>query len=138
MELEIIRMWKESGNDTVESNTEGSLPYSSYDFIEKNKLITIPYLTFISGLTFIGTFGNMLVLGTLIINKASIFQIILNISYYYLNISNGAHNHVRNFFVVSEKYHTLFMPFKYICKGKVSNTRKIYNCLCNLLLLSKK
>ena len=75
MELEIIRKWKESENDTVESKTDGSLPYSSYDFIEKNKLIAIPYLTFISGLTFIGTFGNMLVIGTLIINKASIFSI---------------------------------------------------------------
>ena len=64
MELDILEVI-----ENEQSNE--SLPYSSYNFIENNKSIAIPYLTFISGLTFIGTFGNMLVLGTLLIVKVS-------------------------------------------------------------------
>ena len=68
MELDILEVI-ENELDLRQSNE--SLPYSSYNFIENNKSIAIPYLTFISGLTFIGTFGNMLVLGTLLIVKVS-------------------------------------------------------------------
>lgn len=41
--------------------------YERYDFVERNKSVSIPYLTLITLLTFSGTFGNFLVLGTLLI-----------------------------------------------------------------------
>ena len=68
MELDILEVIE---NELGLTQSNESLPYSSYNFIENNKSIAIPYLTFISGLTFIGTFGNMLVLGTLLIVKVS-------------------------------------------------------------------
>ena len=67
----------ENENDLYLQSKNVSLPYSSYDFIDNNRLIAIPYLTFISGLTFIGTFGNMLVLGTLLIVKVRILCLII-------------------------------------------------------------
>ena len=73
MELEIIRKSEiDDENKTVDLKSNESLPYSSYDFIDNNKVIAIPYLSFISLLTFVGTLGNMLVLGTLLINKVSV------------------------------------------------------------------
>ena len=68
MELNILEVIE---NELGLRQSNESLPYSSYNFIENNKSIAIPYLTFISALTFIGTFGNMLVLGTLLIVKVS-------------------------------------------------------------------
>ena len=68
MELDFIRVL-EVQRENKSSAQFQHLPYSSYNFIENNKSLAIPYLTFISVLTFIGTFGNMLVLGTLVINK---------------------------------------------------------------------
>ena len=68
MELDILEVIED---ELAPHQSNASLPYSSYDFIENNKSIAILYLTFISGLTVIGTFGNMLVLGTLLIVKVS-------------------------------------------------------------------
>ena len=55
MELEIIRK--------LENESQS---YNTYDFIRSYKSVSIPYLTFISFFTLTGTFGNFLVLGTLL------------------------------------------------------------------------
>ena len=58
MELEII--------ERLENDSKLS---SGYDFVSKNKSFSVPYLTFLSFLTIVGTVGNFLVLGTLLILK---------------------------------------------------------------------
>ena len=60
MELEIIRKLENE-----------SRAYYRYDFITNYKSVSIPYLTFISFFTLTGTFGNFLVLGTLLKVKVS-------------------------------------------------------------------
>ena len=40
--------------------------YSRYDFIVNNIWLSIPYLTFSSFFSFVGTIGNFLVFGTLL------------------------------------------------------------------------
>ena len=82
MELEIIRVLeiqrenqsRALASETTNGSNNLDLPYSSYDFIENNKHIAIPYLTFISALTLVGTCGNFLVLGTLLVNKVNILE----------------------------------------------------------------
>ena len=63
MELEIIERLE---ND--------SKLISGYDFVSKYKTISVPYLTFLSFLTIVGTVGNFLVLGTLLIVKVGHFE----------------------------------------------------------------
>ena len=63
MELEII--------ERLENDSKLN---SGYDFVSKNKSISVPYLTFLSFLTIVGTVGNFLVLGTLLIVKVSHFE----------------------------------------------------------------
>ena len=60
MELEIIRKLENESHS-----------YNTYDFIRSYKSVSIPYLTFISFFTLTGTFGNFLVLGTLLKVKVS-------------------------------------------------------------------
>ena len=69
MELEIIERLENDSKLT-----------SGYDFVSKNKSISVPYLTFLSFLTIVGTVGNFLVLGTLLIVKVSHFE------YYFFSI----------------------------------------------------
>ena len=62
MELEIIRKLENETNS-----------YSKYDFINNNKVIAIPYLTFTLIFSLSGTIGNILVLGTLFQIKVSFY-----------------------------------------------------------------
>ena len=68
MELEIIR--------ELENETNS---YSKYDFINNNKVIAIPYLTFTSVFSFSGTIGNILVLGTLFEIKVSVYLLVISV-----------------------------------------------------------
>lgn len=84
MELEIIEAWEardeeearglQGVNGSVDPTGGSNGSDGGYDFIARHKHIAVPYLTFIAALTLIGTLGNLLVLGTLVINKVSIFS----------------------------------------------------------------
>ena len=64
---------------------------SGYNFVSKNKSISVPYLTFLSFLTIVGTVGNFLVLGTLLIVKVSHFE------YYFFNQTKKTKTITSNF-----------------------------------------
>ena len=65
MELEIIRK--------LENETKS---YFKYEFVNNNKVIAIPYLTFTLVFSLSGTIGNILVLGTLFQIKVSFYTYI--------------------------------------------------------------
>ena len=65
MEFDILSVWE----DRLENITCHGNDSCKFNFIGKKKDIAVPYLIFISFLTFVGTFGNALVLGALVINK---------------------------------------------------------------------
>ena len=57
--------------ERIENDTKLS---SGHDFVTTNKSASIPYLTFVSFITIVGTIGNVLVLGTLLIVKVRIWN----------------------------------------------------------------
>ena len=77
MELEII--------ERLENDSKLS---SGYDFVSKYKSISVPYLTFLSFLTIVGTIGNFLVLGTLLIVKVSPYGYHIYV-YFSIRVSHG-------------------------------------------------